>query len=76
MRTEKTERWGNPKEISHVYAWTNGNNPLRYTIEVDERGCVMVRDLKGNAIHATHLLSLVDINAVTEHENKAPEVTA
>ena len=75
MRTEKIAKWTNRKETTHVYSWRNGLYPLRYTVEVDEKGCVMVRDLDGHCIHASHLLRLVDIHAVTEHENQIPEVS-
>ena len=70
MRIEKKDIWDG--EISHVYSW----GTLFYTVEVDKGGNVMVRDPQGNAIHAEHLLTLVDMDAVIAHMNHAPEVTA
>ena len=69
MRTEKRRiaRRGDPVETSHVYSWDSPHK-LDYVVEVDEMGCVMVRDLKGNAIHASHLLRLVEAERIVEHQ--------
>ena len=67
MRIEKKNMWDG--EISHVYSW----DALNYIIEVDKEGNVMVRDPQGHAIHAEHLLNLVDLEKLFDH---AQEVTA
>ena len=46
--------------------WTWENLGIKMTVE-GENGCVMVRDLDGNAMHAEHMLNLVRNERVAEH---------
>ena len=70
MRKEKLEKWGDKTEISHVYSWDN----LSYVIEVGEKGLVMVRDLDGHSIQASHILQLVDASKIVEHHIEMQQV--
>ena len=64
MRTEKKNAWSN--ELTHEYTF----GTMKVIIEVTERGTVQIRDLKGRLIHIEHLLDLVDIEKLIEHEDK------
>ena len=63
MRTEKKKAWGDPKEHLNVYSW----DLLDYVLDVDDSGLVMIRDLDGHPIQATHLLQLVNTAKVVDH---------
>jgi len=77
LRIEKKQRWSD--EINHEYHYLDG----RVVIDVDERGIADIRDRDGRLIHVQHLLELVDVAKLVDHDKKhgqqfnpAQEVTA